>query len=258
MNQEESPNVQNSDEQMIKYLAMVTAFSQQIPSRSNRESKMWWSSFLEPAVLTALITVVIGGLVGGLITHLYQEGVKSRELQQVSYKEHLTQQQEILKRTYSLLGNCIATSNRLIDLTNPKSYNQDFIDKLNEKDLENVHQQIVNTKHSFNEAYLKWETEQAELGLLIDYYHPNQPIVMSSWKEVQKSIMVYMDCAADWSTVHGWDNPVSNSEEFKDACKQELNVLTTHLTEFNTNLKNARHYSWFDATSQTTVKNENR
>lgn len=246
MKQEEALDSQNHDDQLIKYLAMITAFSQQMASRNNREQKKWWNSFLEPAVLTALITVIFGSLAGGLITHFYQEGAKNRELQQVAYKDYLSQQQEVLKRTYSLLGICFSSTKRLIDQSNPIYYDENYLDNLSDEDFEKLRQQDETSRRNFNEAYFKWVLEQTEVGLLIDYYHPNQPEVVSSWEKIQESTTAYMHCARDWTIKHGEDNPVRDNEEFKAACKQEFDAVKNHLTEMNVILKNVRRYPWLE------------
>lgn len=189
--------------------------SEEEPSAGRaREGKTWWKPFLEPAVLTALVTVVVGGLFGGWITHIYQEGAKNRELQQVSYREYLSQEQETMKRAYSLIGSCISSSKRLIYQSARRYYDPQIVQSLNRTDLENLRKQIVNTRHNFNEIYVKWETEQAELALLMDYYHPDQSEVLNAWKKVTASTSAFMECAANWNDAHG-NTPGASEEELK-------------------------------------------
>jgi len=253
-----SPELTDKDEHLPYYLVLlVEALGRQLSSNEAKPKKSWWQYFVEPMVLTSLITVTVGGLFGGLITSIYQEKMKQREAQQASirsrsdlsliwYKEHLIQEQEVLKRTYGLLGNCVSASERLISQTGP-AFRENFTGA--NKDL--VDRQQSTIKRNFNETKAKWYSERLELSLLISYYYPPKTDgdvdVLTSWSKVDESVVSYLNCAEEWNNNHQSPDNVTTEDDIRSACKPFYNRLASDIAALTKQLEAARQYPWKQA-----------
>jgi hypothetical protein len=241
MDKEKFSSDQPTDQEIIRYLKLLLISIQQLRSEKLEDHhKPWWKPFVEPSVLTALVTVLIGGLIGGFITHFYQEAEKEKDLQQISYREFVGQQQETVKRVYALIGNCISATNRIIGQSREEFSGQN----LSDIDRENLAKQIINNKHNFNEIYAKWKAEQVQLGLLMDYYYPAKQDIQSTWRELQNSTTAYMDCAAEWVLDQSKVDTMPNQEAVHTACHTALDGVMDKLTKLTSLIKSTRQYSW--------------
>lgn len=228
----------------LRLLRHETFVAEVLKSRSlphgGEQSKPRWQRFLETSGGTALITVLLGGFVGQVITWSIQTSLKDREFQEawmkargdqalVNYKEFMTQETEVMKSTYELIGNCISASEDLIILTSPEFAPETFT---------GATKQRTSLREKYNTIDGRWRSEREKIGLLMGYYHPNQPKVAAAWYNVQNSVSTYMDCAQRWYLEHL--KPIQTGE----ACKKEQENLRNGLKEFNTNLEQARQYAW--------------
>jgi hypothetical protein len=246
MTKENASNEPQSDEEFItQFKSLLVAVARIIQADElDQKPKAWWRPFLESSVLAASVTVVIGGLAGGLITHFYQEAEKDKEIQQLSYKEYVSQEQDAVKHAYSLIGECVGASKRLINTTGASFRGQSMINSLSEDELKHVTKQIVDTKHNFNETHAKWQVEQVSVGLLMDYYHPDQAAIIGAWREAEGATTAFMECAANWDFIHGQGSSELSTQELQNACRGEEDYLTTRLAGLTTRLEESRRYSW--------------
>ena len=209
-------------------------------SHDSERFKSAWLRFLESSGGTALITVVLGGIIGQLLAWSIQSGLKDREFQEtwlkargdqalVSYREYANQEQELMKTTYDLIGSCISASEDLIVLTSPEFAPDKFFGAV---------EQRTALRQKYNKVDAQWRSEKEKIGLLMGYYHPNQPDVTSAWHETQGSVCEYMDCAAKWYLDHG--QPIDTTH----ACQTEKQAVGENLTKFNVSLGQARTYPW--------------
>lgn len=239
------------DERLLNYLALVAQVLQrQVNPPQTRNEKTFRSAFREPTVIATLITVLIGGIAATLITGIIQWRAGIREFEQawlksrgdqalVSYKEYLDQEQALMRRTYSLIGGCISASDRLVGLTK-STWRQRFVGP----EFIAVRTQMRDIRQNYNQTNAKWHSEGEELGLLMDYYHPDQPKLRESWKNVQQSVTNYLDCGEKWHSEHPPTKPAPSDGEVEGACKSQYNFLMKDLNDLTSSLHSARRYAW--------------
>jgi hypothetical protein len=190
--------------------------------RGKQESpKPWWQKILETAGGAALITVLIGGLLGQLINMSVQSYLQDRERKEsarkakndqalLAYNKFLEQGAGKVEHAYNLIGDCIAASDNLIAVAKPE-----FNNNVEQKSKANV---------TYNEMATKWRSEKIQLGLLVKYYHHNDPGVTSAWQDAQEAVTNYMICARDLEVWPG-DTPRPCENE-RTAVTNTLDVLT--------------------------------
>jgi hypothetical protein len=230
----------DKDERLLDYLALVAQVIQrQVNPPPTPNEKTFRAAFREPVVIATLITVLIGGIAATLITGI-QASLKSRGDQALlSYREYLDQEQAFMRRTYSLIGACISASDSLVGLTK-SIWRQEFA----EPELITVRTQLRDIRQNYNQTRVKWHSEGEELGLLMDYYHPGQQKLRSSWKNVQESVTNYMDCSEKWYSQYPLNKAAPSDDEVKGACKSQYYSLMKDLNDLTNNLQSTRRYSW--------------
>lgn len=259
----EQPEISKAEEQFLNHLALLSMVVQnrlETP-KPPEPAKSLWSAFREPSVLAALVTVLIGGVVATLITGIIQwragvreyeqsRAMRDREFEQAwlkargdqaleSYKEYLEQEQALIRRTYGLIGTCTSASDKLAGLTRGI-----WRQKFTGDGRVSVDKQITSIRENFNQTYTKWQAESSELGLLMGYYHPSQPRVMTSWLNVEKAVTGYLDCAQAWHDKHPASKAPPSDQDVLTACKSAQETLMDHLTELTGSLEFARRYAW--------------
>jgi hypothetical protein len=238
------------DERLLNYLALVAQVLQrQVNPPQTTNEKTFRAAFREPTVVATLITVLIGGIAATLITGIIQWRAGIREFDQtwlksrgdqalVSYKEYLDQEQAFMKRTYSLIGACVSASDRLVSLTK-STWRQRFVGP----EFIAVRTQMRDIRQNYNQTNAKWHSEGEELGLLMDYYHPDQPKLRDSWKNVQQSVTNYLDCGEKWHSEHPLTKPAPSDGAVKGACKSQHDSLIKDLNDLTSSLQSARRYA---------------
>jgi hypothetical protein len=239
------------DERLLNYLALVAQVLQrQVNPPQPSTERTLRATLREPSVVATLITVLIGGIAATLITGIIQWRAGVREFDQawlksrgdqalVSYKEYLDQEQALMRRTYGSIGACISASDRLVGLTK-STWRQRFVGP----EFIAVRTQMRDIRQNFNQTNAKWHTEGEELGLLMDYYHPDQPKLRSSWNNVQQSVTKYLDCGEKWHSKYPPTKAAPDDEEVDRACKSEYYLLINNLNDLTSNLQSARRYAW--------------
>ena len=250
------------DERLLNYLALVAEVLQrQVNPPEPKKEKTFAAAFREPSVVATLITVLIGGIAATLITGIIQWRSGVREFEQawlksrgdqalISYKEYLDQEQALVRRTYNLIGTAISASDRLVSLTQ-SSWRQQF----DGPQFLVVRTQMRAIRQDYNQTNAKWRSEGEELGLLMDYYHPSQPKLKSSWKSVQRSVTKYLDCGQAWYTKYSPPATAPRDEDVNEACKAEYESVMTALDDLTNNLESARRYAWTGWESPQQIKN---
>jgi hypothetical protein len=207
----------------------------------NKSVKPLWQRLIESSGGTALITVLLGGIVGQCINLSIQKGLKEREFQQqwmkargdqalASYNQYLSQENELVQKSYEIIGNCIATSDDLITLTTPHFAPGSH---------EDIEAQRTEIRIRYNAVDSQWRTEREKLGLLMSYYHHTQPEVVKAWADVQESVTNYMKCAEDWYRSHE-----QSAGDISHACEKEKKVLKARLVILTNSLEASRRYAW--------------
>lgn len=245
-----------------EFVAKILA-RQKPPESPKPPEKPGWQRFLETSGGTALITVLLGGMLGQLITWSFQQNQKEREFQQkwmeargaqalVSYKEYLDKEQELMRRAYDLIGNCVTASDNVIELkdapeaTNPKGVAQ--------------REALI---EGFNKASVEWDAESEKLELLISYYHKGQKDLMKDWRALREGVSDYRSCAAEELAEYrnrkspavapkpGRDGagddeagPGADEAEPPPPCSEERGQLAETISKFNSTLEAHRRYPW--------------
>lgn len=239
-----------NDEQITNYLAILAAFVQQLNLSQPKERKTFREALKEPAVVAALVTVLIGGIAATAITGLIQWRAGVREFDQawlksrgdqalLSYKDYLDQEQELMRRTYALVGTCISASDRLVGLTK-STWRRQFVGP----ELQAIQAQMKDIRANYNEVNAKWNREKEELGLLMGYYHPGKPQVLISWSSVKENVTAYQQCAQSWYETHPATKPTPSDEEVSIACKAKYETLLNSLGGLTDSLESTRRYAW--------------
>jgi hypothetical protein len=203
------------------------------------ERRIW--RFLESIGGTAFITVLIGGWFGSCITAKIQERAQDREFEQaqlktrgdlalLAYKDYLEQQRETMKHAFELIGNCISTSEDLIDLTGPN---------FDRTKYPGVEEQRKRLRVNYNHFAEQWQVERDVLGLTIGYYHSDQPGVREAWTDVKNSVTELTKCAQDWYLAHN-----TEVTETSAACSKEKKEVETKLDNLSKASVEARQYFW--------------
>jgi hypothetical protein len=144
-----------------------------------------------------------------------------------------------MRRTYSLIGACISASDRLVGLTK-STWRQRFVGP----EFTAVRTQMRDIRQNYNQTNTKWHSEGEELGLLMDYYHPDQPKLRHSWKNVQQSVTNYLDCGEKWHSKYPPTEDAPLDEDVNRACKSEYDSLMNNLNDLTSSLQSARRYAW--------------
>jgi hypothetical protein len=99
-------------------------------------------------------------------------------------------------------------------------------------------------RQNYNQTNAKWHSEGEELGLLMDYYHPDQPKLRDSWKNVQQSVTNYLDCGEKWHSEHPPTEPAPSDDKVAGACESQYHSLMKNLNDLTSSLQSARRYAW--------------
>ena len=215
------------------------------PDPGAAHEKPSWQRFLESSGGTALITVVLGGIVGSIITAMVQVGLKDREFHQAwlktreeqalaTYRQYSEGQLSTVTRTYEVIGRMIVASENLIALSEPAF----DVSSIREADRPRVQKQRDTIRHDYNASDAEWRKNRAVLGLLLTYYHRNDPNVTRSWRGVQEAGDAFAACARKWSLDH------IAPEDTRTACATEEKALYGALDALNAAFEGNRHYLW--------------
>jgi hypothetical protein len=88
--------------------------------------------------------------------------------------------------------------------------------------------QAVGIVQNYNQVKIKWNSEGAELGQLIDFYHPSEPQVMVAWKKLQEEVTAYLNCA---HTLYNATRPPNRwpTEQARAECEKKRGDISTGL-----------------------------
>jgi hypothetical protein len=232
-------------EQDLEYEAHISKILE-IRRTDKPSSKPWWLRMLETPGGAALITVLIGGLLGGWISSLIQSGAKEREFQQawlkargdqamLAYKDFVEKRSNLINEVFGRVGSSVSASEDLINLSL-----RDFT--VNPKFEPEVKTALHKYKNSvvdrFELVESDWRKDRDRLGLLIDFYHPDQKPLVDAWGTVTESLTGYMRCAKKWQAEQ------RDLENTDNACTTERAHLTTSLQTFSAEIGKKRAYLW--------------
>lgn len=219
-----------------------------------------WQRFLETTGGAALITVLVGGIMGSVITGLIQRGAKDREAQQarltarynqaqVTYKEYLDKELELVNRALDLVGGCTSASDDLVLMTTSPDYDPgQYKDQQIKKNLE---EQLMKAIDKYNQMDEKWRGEAHKLGLLMSYYLPE---VETSWQGIEAAVTAQLKCANDVYLAKSNDDPADAEDpvaQYKK-CEGEHKRVLDGLNQLTKSLQQASRRIRDEEASDTT------
>jgi hypothetical protein len=247
--QDKLPKLSDEESRHIQFIASVVEAlnSRARPPDDKEKSKPAWQRFLETAGGAALVTVLLGGVLGQCVTSKINEGIKERENHQAdakayndrvsdAAKSYLEQEQQVVKRTYELVGKCISDSEDIMGLT-VEEFDPSLYEGKDRKDIQKLRDDV---REEYNASDKQWRSEGVSLGLLMSYYHNGNMNVMTSWREVKDSLDAYKDCAEGQLRRHEQEEIFFKEEEVKSACSAERQKVRESLDNLTVILESAR------------------
>jgi len=247
--QNKPPNLSDEENRLIQFIAsVVEALNSQGHSPGDKEkSKPAWQRFLETAGGVALVTVLLGGILGQCVTGKINEGMKERENHQADVKayndrvsdaakSYLEQEQQVVRRTYELVGKCVSDSEDIVGITG-EEFDPSLYEGQSRKDIQKLRDDI---REEYNATDKQWRSEGVSLGLLMSYYHNGNMNVVASWRDAKDSIDAYKDCAEGQLRRHEKEQIFFKEEDIKSACSVEKQKVRDALDNLTVILENAR------------------
>jgi len=230
----------------VASLAEATGLNKPSPDKEEKQ-KPAWQRFLESTGGTALITVVIGGILGQWVVSSINEGMKKRD-NNLAYvrafndrmadaaRSDLTQEQEIIKRAYDLIGRAINDAQDLISITG-----EEFDPKLySGKERADIQKQRDDIRAEYINLDKQWRNESISLGLLMSFYHEGDKEVLKAWRIARGDVDKYKDCAEDKLRKYEQSGNFFASDETDKLCATERDKITEDLDNFTVTLEKAR------------------
>lgn len=220
-----------SDKALLKHETLIARILE-----IRKLSKPIWLQVLESnvvaAMIVSLITVVVGGIIGNYIIASYQENARKAEQSLRDQKQLLDRQEDIIQRAYSLAGNCISDSHRLIDLTDQinevESVTEDFKNAVRERRIS-----VLNKHYALLD---EWQIESNKIGLLISYYFNAQS--QQDWRGAQVEIDALLECSINVYRQY-MEDPRKNSSGVSP-CQDKLKEVKTKLDTLAGTIERAR------------------
>jgi len=230
------PEWSPEEERLLRQEAFYTEILRRRTSPSGTHEEPIWHQILESKLLLTLVSVVLGGIVGKLIVSSYQDRAKRTALEVAEYRQFISKQQDVVQKTYDLLGEAVSDSQVLISLTQPV-----FEEKnIQPADRPDVRKQKKALLEEHQKLSLKWDAEKYKTGLLLEYYHFNHPAVVSHWAASRDSVEKLMECSL--RTYGTFLNGGGSAKP--DSCRDEKTKVQADLDALAEAVGQAREYTW--------------
>jgi cell division protein FtsB len=224
------------EERLLRQEAFYTEILRRrtLPTETHKEPV--WRQILDSKLLLTLVSIVLGGIVGKLIVSSYQDRAKQAALEVAEYRQFISRQQDVVQKTYDLLGEAVSDSQVLLSLTQPV-----FEEKnIQPADRVDVHKQKKTLLEQHQKLSLKWDAEKYKTGLLLEYYHFNHPAVVSHWASSRDSVEKLLQCS-----VHTYGTFLNGGGSAKpDSCLDEKTKVQADLDGLAEAVGQAREYTW--------------
>ena len=202
--------------------------SQEMKVQSKQKDPLW-IRFILSNTAAALVTTIVGGLAVQLVVWGVQQAHRDRERDRIAVEVQIARQQRIVERGFTLVEQCIASSQNLIVLTQPAYQLRDK----SAGNLERLIAQRADYRQEFNRVDRKWKSERETLGLRMTLYHNDNGGVKDAWREVEKAATAYLACAerAYITYLDGAKVPADVCQDSEELLRQGLHGLTTSLQQ---------------------------
>lgn len=235
------------EERLLRQEAFYTEILRRRTPQAEAHKEPVWHQILESKLLLTLVSVVLGGIVGKLIVSSYQDRAKQTALEVAEYRQFISKQQDIVQKTYDLLGEAVSDSQVLLSLTQPV-----FEEKnIQPADRADVRKQKKALLEQHQKLSLKWDAEKYKTGLLLEYYHFNHPAVVSHWASSRDSVEKLMQCS-----IYTYGKFINGGGSAKpDSCQHEKTKVQADLDALAEAVGQAREYTWQHFRASLTMTN---
>jgi hypothetical protein len=159
-----------------------------------------WERFLSSPGVIAIVTVLGTGVFGTIITGKIQEHNRRSEQAYLAYDKNLTLMLEVVKRAFEIPMRYSSASENLIVITDPL-----WRSKQDAQPSDPIEQAKAAVLKEFNDADAEWRKQSASIGYLLVWYLPEHKEVRQQWRDVEKTVGAYRDCALDVYKPEGVD-----------------------------------------------------
>jgi hypothetical protein len=235
------------EERLLRQEAFYTEILRRRTSPAETRKDPVWRQILESKLVLTLVSVVLGGIVGKIIVSSYQDRAKQAALEVAEYRQFISKQQDVVQKTYDLLGEAVSDSQVLLSLTQPV-----FEEKnIQPADRADVRKQKKALLEQHQKLSLKWDAEKYKTGLLLEYYHFSHPAVVSHWASSRDSVEKLMQCS-----LHTYGTFLNGGASAKpDSCRDEKTKVQADLDAFAEAVGQAREYTWQHFRAGPTIAN---
>lgn len=174
-----------------------------LKSHATDTSKPAWERFLSSPGVITIVTVLGTGIFGTIITGKIQEHNRRSEQTYLAYDKNLTLMLEVVKRAFEIPMRYSSASENLIVITDPLWH-----PKQGAQPSDPIEQAKAAVIKEFNDADAEWRKQSASIGYLLVWYLPERKEVRQQWREVEKTVEAYRDCALSVYNPDGVDKPL--------------------------------------------------
>lgn len=173
----------NRDRGLLRTAMLLKlAFDRSEPKKDPPKPR--WLQILESAAVASLITVVLGGFVGNILVLKFQEREKRRAITTAEIKERSDKRSSIVQNAYALLADGRHYANALVTLTHP-GFRPENVDKNDRERLQKQREEVIEADNAFDRRWLK---EKYTTGILLSYYHDDEPTVRDAWARCVRAL----------------------------------------------------------------------
>jgi hypothetical protein len=188
-----------------------------------------WQVILESSVCTALITVLLGGIMAGAVgqylSYRYQKSLRERDIATTTYEGYLKRGDETITSALVLIGSVLSASEDLMAFAKAHR-DADRYPPTVAKRVEAWREELLK---AFGDAMRAWRARRDQQGLLLQHYHNGSPELVLAWRDLQKSVTVYVGCTQSLF----WRRGVHEfSSLYIDACIGERHVVERNIDRF--------------------------
>src|SRR5882724_3381633 len=190
---------------------------------------------MESTGVTAIITIVLGSILAPIVITSIQNDRARNDQALAEYKQYLERQQDTVRNAYDLVGKILFASQGLVNITKPEFGVE------RSADPQTLKKQKTEMVEKFNATYESWQVEEEKLGLLMSYYHYGQPNVLPAWRQTQRSVNEFIQCARDRYHAYQSDPEVVDQP---DKCQPKKDAVRSVIDVLAANIDSSRQYAW--------------
>lgn len=150
--------------------------------------KPLWMELLGSTVVAATLTVVLGTIGGQLIVARYQARVRGDEQALAAYRQMLATEDDVIKRTFDLVGSRLFVSDALLSLASGTFDDENIATE----DQTAVRDQRRRLRQRHSEVFEQWSKDKEPLAFLMSYSGQE---MTAAWQRLIGATEAYAACA---------------------------------------------------------------